>query len=238
MSHFVACHETCGVAHQAVGQFGRACGRIGGTGLHHNPFAQERHHVVPPDDVGFYDFACARVNGGWPHGVRLGRGGIGEHRVFQVVAFGSHAVGVFFHSDGIFESGFFECYVPVQDAFADVWPQLFGRGGVEVEHDGLLGLDEFTAQISAFVGGFQSPAGDVLLGLEFLLAVGITQAFGGEIDHTVADFAAGHGSLRKQAERGTDHYGDVHFAHAFPHDSGELGRAHDVALESLDVQYP
>ena len=71
VAHLMAGYESGCIAYQGFWQFILACLLVVGSCLHHDPFAQERLHVVPPDDVCLQNLACSRVDDGRTHGVRL-----------------------------------------------------------------------------------------------------------------------------------------------------------------------
>ena len=200
VTHLVTGHEARRVADQAFRQLQGTRLRVGRSRLHHDPFAQQRLHVVPPDDVRLENLARSRVDHGRTHRVGLVRCGISQHRILHVIPLGGDAVRVVAHLHRVLESGLLESHVPVQDALLDIRPQVLRHGRVDIEHNRLDGLHELPRQISLLVLGLQSPARDVVLFLQLLLRVGIVQARRGEVAHERRLLASRHRDFGEQRQ--------------------------------------
>ena len=156
--------EAHGVAHQLCGQDVGAGRRIDGAGLQPDPRVEDAHHVVPPDDVGLDDLAAEGIDDRRAHGVGQLRGGVGDHRVADVVdvevglVVGSDLAG----DDRLLEPGGLEGLLPLLDSLFDVGDPDGRRRGVDPQHDGFGRHDEFTAQVAfaVFGAGLQPPAVD------------------------------------------------------------------------------
>ena len=178
VAHFMASHKTHGIANQLDGELQRTCPGIHRSGLYRNPLADERLHVVPPNDVGLKDFAGAGVNGGGTHGVGLFRGGIGQHGIVHVITFNVQCVIGDNRTHGILEAGTLKGHVPVKDTLDDVGSKMSGNRTANVEVDGLNGLGQFAAHIGCGVLWLQSPSCNVA-GVFHLLLFVIVNGRGG-----------------------------------------------------------
>ena len=210
MSHLMAGNETDGIADEFVRQVKSTGTWVGGRCLHTNPLADERLHVVPPDDVRLQNLAGARVESGRTHGICLFGGSIGEDRITHVVTF--NIKGVVRHNDthGIFEPSPFEGFVPIENALCDIRTQMGGHCTANVERDGLHWLHQFSTHISQGVTGHETPTGDVVGVFHLLLTVTIDEGRCGEIAHTPVFTTGAHRFVGQQHDGCADHNRQVH----------------------------
>ena len=71
VAHLVAGNKACSIADHVLRQLILSRRLVICSCLHHDPLAQQRLHIVPPDDVGLQNFTRARVNHRRTHGVGL-----------------------------------------------------------------------------------------------------------------------------------------------------------------------
>ena len=178
VAHFMASHKTHGISNQLDGELQRTCPGIHRSSLYRNPLADERLHVVPPNDVGLKDFAGAGVNGGGTHGVGLFRGGIGQHGIVHVITFNVQRVIGDNRTHGILEAGTLKGHVPVKYTLDDVGSEMGRHRTANVEVDGLNRFGQLAAHIGCGVLWLQSPSCNVV-GMFHLLLFVIVNGRGG-----------------------------------------------------------
>ena len=222
VTHFVAGHEAHGIADEAVGQVKLASRRVVGSRLHLHPLADERLHVVPPDDVGLDDFARARVDGRGSHCVGLLRGHVGKHRAGHVVAFLREAVGEVLHANHVLKPCPLKRRIPIEDASFDVGSQMGRNGLVDIDGDGFHRFHELPAEVGGGVRRFESPSRDVAFRFHALLRVGVLQSRSGEIADALVFLAPRHRMLGQERERGAHLHRHVHLVFVLGHRRGKV----------------
>jgi len=234
----VASHKAGSVTNEFLRQLERPGTRVCGRGLHHNPLANERLHVVPPYYISLKDFAGTWVEHRGSHRVGFLRGIVGEHRILRVVAVVVETVGVVEHPHGIFKSRFLEGHVPIGDTFLDIWAQMGGHGLVHVEHDGLHRFGQFATHIGGGVSRYESPASDIVGVSHRLLMVVKLCALRREVPHSPVFLASCHLLLGQKDDGRRHHHGDIGLRLSLMHHGSQFRCSDDAVVKGLHGDNP
>ena len=204
VTDFVGGDETNELSHEFLVELHLARCFVKVAGLNHIPMMHKLHDVVIPADVAFKDFSAAWVVN--LRAVGVGDGGSeitddGESGIFHGHAV--NAVGPLLRTNGVFETGFLERFLPVVHALNEIGSPLLGGGRVDVIDNRFLWFNQFAASEAGGVGAvlrLQTPASDETLGLHVLLCVGVAFETVGEVADARVEQACQHGRFGKQDE--------------------------------------
>ena len=203
---------------------GQGVGANGGIdvgGLHEAPFIEEVFNVVVDDDRGVDDLAGGGVYPRGTHGILFGIGDVANAGVGEVVGIKLRIFlcgGEIAHLYDVLETNFLESLVPTEHAFADGLLPGDGEVGIDVEDDGLLGLNEAAGGIVRQLLGLETPT---------VGNIDVAGAVGGTVDvvfHRIEDADAGIGQARCHLLLGEEEEG-----------VGDIDGGGGVALQKEDV---
>ena len=202
--HFVRDHLRHRLTHHLLGNLERAYRRIRRTRLDHQPVAVRPHVVVVPRDVALDDFTRTRVGRARAHGVAYRRCSPPHDRVPDVLRVPVRILGLrwcILGLHGIPEAGTLEHCRPRVHAGAHVRTPLGRRGRIQVVHDRLHRLHQFTACVGRRILRLQAPAANERLGRGLLLVQSVVDAIDAEEADAIVRDARTHRHLRQQHQR-------------------------------------
>ena len=203
----MASNKTNGIANQFIGQCQSTCPWIGGTCLHHNPLADKRLHVMPPDDVRFQYLARTRVKSGRSHSICFLGCGIGQYRVTHIISLYIKRIVRHNDTDSILETCTLKSFVPIKDTLRDIRSQMFWHCPTNIEGDRLDRFHQLSTHVGKSIGGLKSPTSNVIDMLYVLLAVTIDDSWRREVTHPPIFTARTHRLIRQQHDGCADHNG-------------------------------
>ena len=190
------------LSHEFVVELRMAGTRVNGAALNLIPAVQQFHDIMVPAHVALDNLARTRVADVRAIGVADVAGQIADDRETGILKTHCRVVGPLLGADGVLEASLLEGHVPVIDACHEVRYPLLRRSRVNVVHNLLDGLYQFTTTVGIDVLWHQTVAGDDVAAVHTLLIVTILIEPLGEVAYALVERAILHLVLRQQHKRG------------------------------------
>ena len=171
MAYLMRGDEANQLTHQFVWQIHALDTLVQRTALGDIPSFDQRHHIMIPAYMCFDDFTTAGVYDTRPVCILRLRRQITHDGEPRIVHRHRGIIRPVLGRYGILKAGSFKSLVPIVDTCLQVRHPLLGRSGVNIEHDLLLGLNQFSSLIRFQVFGLQAVAGDDSLMFRSLLVL-------------------------------------------------------------------